>query len=304
MKTIIEFIAKMNFKTNTMSSKYLFCVLILMMLMGCSVDEISEPAFIYIAPVQLSTNPDQGEKTLQSSEVHLFIDGQDQGLYLTGRVYPINVLGSKELNLLGITRILNDEFGNVVPVIYPFWEFFTTTKNLVVGKIDTIYPVLKYNTTSTFGLIENFESGHTFYIDIDKNTNTNVSLSTDNGPTGRYGNINLDNKTNSVFEVENNTKINFKNRPSECYLEFDYLNDIPLSVGFTVYSAGTGSGGNTFAKLTLNPKKVWSHVYLKVSNEVISAEATDISIRLGANMINAAADKGNIKIDNLKLIYK
>jgi hypothetical protein len=283
---------------------FLMLIFALTFLVGCKVDEVTEPAYIYIAPVKLSPNAFQGEASFYSSEVHLFIDGQDQGLYLTGRVYPINVLGTKKLDILGIIRTINDGLGNVVPIIYPFWDTYAATKNLTVGKVDTIYPDFKYNSISTFGLIENFEVGHSFTTDVDKNPATNISLSNENGPTGKYGVINLDNKTNVIFEVQNSVKINFNKQPSDCFLEFDYLNEIPLNVGFTVYSNQTGPNGTTFAKLTLNPKKIWTHVYLKISNDVITSSATDLSIRLGANLINSATEKATIKIDNLKLIYK
>jgi hypothetical protein len=285
-------------------SLYLFVFsLAIASIFGCGDKEKLEPAYIYIAPFKLDVLPNQGEPVLKSAEGHVFVDGLNQGAFLTGRVYPINELGSKEFKIFPGIRIINDGFGNVVPIIYPFTDEYISNRNLKAGKVDTIYPVSKYNNLSEFALVQNFEFGHAFNNDVDKNINTKIDISTVDGPSGKFGEIKLD-SVNKIFEVKNDTKITFKKKPLECYLEFDYMNTINLNVGINIFGTKTGSGGTVVPKLSLNPKSNWTRAYVKLSSDIAVSNATDIEIIFGATLLNSKSTVGNIKLDNVKLIYK
>ena len=261
---------------------------------GCG-KENPVPAFLYIPAFSLTTKSGEGTSAHKITDAWVYVDGQINGVFQLPITLPVVELGQHEISIFAGVRN-NGTRSN--PVIYPFYNTFTTKLDLKVGKIDTIRPITTYISNSQFKILEDFEFSNIFRIDRDNNSTirfTNV----ENGFEGKSGQIILT-KSNPTMEKATSLKTQLSESAQNIYLEMHYKTDAFISVGLV---GSDNLGDISTYKIVLFPNKEWNKTYINLTNEAKDLRKKDFQIVLKSSLPDSLST-ASIMIDNVKLIQK
>lgn len=257
------------------------------------------PAYIYVPGVTVSTTYAlEGSSSHNVQDIWVYIDDEVQGIYQLPARIPILKQGEVKMRLNG--GILLNGVSNT-RAAYPHYAGFDTLINLVPGETDTIVPALRYNTAIEFVWKEDFElQGFT----LRRNPQSDTTLIRTNDTAYVFeGNSSLlafvDN-TRSFFICETNTAFSLIRDGSNQFIEINYRNNVPLSVGYIAYAPD----GSSFEQpiVVLNPSDVWKKQYINLTPFIGGNSGYTYRIILAAIYNRNDGQIGQIQVDNLKLI--
>lgn len=276
-------------------TKLLLPVACLFFLTTCNIINPEEPtpSYIHLEPFTFTPGLDEGGGTSKITEAWVYVGPDFVGAYSLPATFP--VLSSGE-QLITIDPGISENGIRATPEIYPFYQRFTKTVNLELGKIDTIQPNTYYDpTAAVFAFLETFESGTSFPNNI-----VQVKNDAPDVLEGNYGAIYLDQTTKSFIvasQLERQLPIN----TTPVYLEMDYKTDVTLAVGLSGTNTNGGSA-NKFFKIYLNPKKEWNKIYVNLTDDLPQFQYNFYSVTLGGGLPDSLTT-GRVLIDNIKLVY-
>ena len=261
---------------------------------GC-VKENAVPAYIHIPSFTLTTKNTEGSSSQKITDAWVYVDGEVNGVFPIPATLPIAELGDREITIFpGIRN--NGTRSN--PIIYPFYNSYKIKLNLKAGKIDTVRASTSYIATTSFKLMENFETSNIFQVDRDNNSTlkfTNIS----DGFEGKSGQIVLT-KSNPIMEKSTTLKAQLSESAEDIFLEMNYKIEAPLNVGIV----GSDANGSAVSfKILLFPNKEWNKTYINFTNEAKDLKKKDFQIVL-QSVLPDSLTTANILIDNVKLIQK
>jgi len=283
---------------------------------SCSVFDRVEPmaSYIYVERFELNTKADnsQGSSANDIVDGWVYVDGNLIGAFELPAMVPVlyEKPASKK-NLPKITvlpGIKNNGLSNDRQV-YPFYQGYIDSFELVPGNIDTIRPVIEYQSTVEFAWLEDFEDRS---ISMEKSgvnvTEDSIRLVTDPAVIYTDGN----NKISAYVELdsgiqyfENSTISRFDlPRNSAVALEINYNLDVNMQVGMYVYS----SAGEIIAQLPVldlfKTNGQWKKTYISLAEDINNPSFTDAEFKIffAARGTNPAK-KSKIYIDNLKIVH-
>lgn len=286
-----------------------FGALLLFMLASCDVINPEEgiPAYIYVPDIELQTNNiTEGTSSEKITDVWLNLDGGFLGAYTLPALIPILETGNREITL---QAGIKDNGINSTPEIYPFYESFVYTPELVSEKIDTIRPVIGYQDGAEFAFIENFERSAHLFQDVQRGNASQVTLVTEGVFEGSQSlKIQLD-STSSVVELATNGRFGGLTAQNPLvYLEVNYRSDVPVVFGVIGHEVnGLPSQGVRALNPGFVPNQEWNKIYFNLSlliNQVNRAEYQVILqafIPLENGQFTRAA--ANVWLDNIKLVH-
>lgn len=257
------------------------------------------PAYIYVPGVTVSTTYAlEGSSSHNVQDIWVYIDDEVQGIYQLPARIPILKQGEVKMRLNG--GILLNGVSNT-RAAYPHYAGFDTLINLVPGETDTIVPALRYNTAIEFVWKEDFElQGFT----LRRNPQSDTTLIRTNDTAYVFeGNSSLlafvDN-TRSFFICETNAAFSLIRDGSNQFIEINYRNNVPLSVGYIAYAPD----GSSFEQpiVVLNPSDVWKKQYINLTPFIGGNSGYTYRIILAAIYNRNDGQIGQIQVDNLKLI--
>ncbi len=284
-----------------MKNRLLFC-LVLLASQGCKYlyePDAGMPSYIFVPGVTVTTTYAlEGTASHNVQDVWVYIDDQVQGIYQLPARIPILKQGDVKLRLNG--GIFLNGVSNT-RAAYPHYAGFDTLINLVPGETDTIVPALRYNTAIEFVWKEDFElQGFT----LRRNPQSDTTLIRTNDSAYVFeGNSSLlafvDN-TRPFFICETNTAFSLIRDGSNQFIEINYRNNVPLSVGYIAYAPD----GSSFEQpiVVFNPSDVWKKQYINLTPFIGGNSGYSYRIILAAIYNRNDGQTGQIQIDNLKLI--
>lgn len=279
--------------------------LVSVFLLQCDIINPDEsiPSFLRIEAFTLQTDPlVQGSADEKITEVWVTVNDEFLGVYQLPATVP--VLMSGNANLFLEAGIKDNGIGST-PQIYPFYEAYTTTVELIPEQTVTVNPIISYNRDTRFALIEDFESGTSVFRDtLFGNTGMGVS-STDPFEGSYSGKIRLDEDA-PVIEL---ATIDFfdalTSRSPLVYLEINYRSDVPVIFGLVgINSSGTP---DIVYDPGFNPKSDWNKIYFNLGGLLATspydrhklALQTYIPTENGQLTLNNAT----VCLDNIKLVH-
>ena len=127
------------------------------------IKENAVPAYLHISPFSLTTKTGEGTTAQKITDAWVYIDGNINGVFQLPVTIPVVELGKHEISIFAGIRN-NGTRSN--PVIYPFYNSYKGILDLKADKIDTVRPTTTYLATTQFKIMDNFDSGTIFTIEI------------------------------------------------------------------------------------------------------------------------------------------
>jgi len=274
---------------------------------SCNIIDPEEPipAYVYVGPFSLVNNPDIQAGSLDQRITHVFayLGNDFLGIYTLPAIIPVLYEGKQELSLDPAIR----ENGVSSTVgIYPFYERYTRSVDLVPGQVDTLSPVTRYRADTRIHFVEDFESGlPIFSDDRDGNDQTFVDVTTEEVFEGaRSGIVRLD-TLNAIFDHGTSKAQLFHLQDGgKVFLEVNYKTDIDILFGLLeIDDLGQVFGYYEYGLLA---KDSWGKVYFNLTDLVTVTNSENYRIAVGGTLpiVNGKFSllEAKVYLDNIKLI--
>lgn len=268
-------------------------------------NEVLVPGYVYVPSYKLVTSSDgsQGDSISEYSDMWLYSQGDLEGAFPLPALIPVQKNGTYEIGIdAGVTR--TGQSNERIP--YPLLARYYQKVDLQPGKIDTIYPEFRYNSTNEFLLIEDFDNPGLRFSKYRAEAGDSIIKYNGDGvrTPGKFsGKIELSaNPTDVIKEFMMITIDLFDLRRGErVFWEVDYNADVSLRFGFfAVDPSGQTTTVPLFYSNATDAK--WKRVYIDLSEEV-SVRTTGTRYRPFIQILRGpGAPKPNIMLDNIKLI--
>ena len=287
--------------------KLFYYLLLLLLLASCDIINPEEalPSFIQVNEFQLTTNETtQGSNSHQITDVWAFVNGEALGVFELPATIPILATGIQNITLLAGIR----ENGlRSTPVIYPLYDRYETSLDLVPEEIILVTPTVEYISTSVFVLIENFESNTIRFEGLNNATINQVTNPIQVLFGNGAGSIPL------IEEIAEVTSIaTFIDLPTSggtpVYLELDYRTNVELEIGLTGFNVSTATPTQaTIYNVILCPIDNWNKVYVNFQEllELSQLDGYKLAFRASTNDTGCGGTPTNtpeVLLDNIKLI--
>lgn len=284
-----------------MKYKYLSIISLVLFFSSCDIINPEEdiPAYLEILPYTYTVGSD-GSNSTKITEAWIYTDGIFLGAFDLPKKIP--VLNYGELEVIADPGI--KENGDVfTPNIYPFYERYTETVNLVSGEVVTIQPGTRYDN-SLIQLIfnENFNDSSLSFTDEMNKTTIDVKEGAGSGL------IMLDAEDNPSVAVFSIPLERFPIQGNTAYLEVDYKTDVILNISAVGFDA-LGEETNPGLIYVLNVKDEWNKVYLNFSEVMNVLQQRNVQfyqLRIDAQIPTEngefVMETAEIRFDNIKLI--
>lgn len=275
--------------------KLLPIIAVLMVSCGMFDSEDPVPMFLSIDEVELQTGPQEGSDSEKIEDVWVYVDGSSVGVFELPALVP--VLSNDDKVKVDIRAGIRNNGQRLRPKEYPFYKLVSMEmdfKELETVPVDLTY---QYLDNIAFSILEDFEAGNVFGLDLDDDPSSNVGRSADT-PYGEFcGKINVLNDTlflQTTFDILNIS--DFGN--SQVYLELDFKCDVKFSIGFQGYDSN-GTETTEFFYI-FREQEDWDKIYLDLSSALNGGEYESYRI-----IIAGVPDQlvGSIWLDNIKLAY-
>jgi len=266
---------------------------------GCEIINPAEdiPSYIKIEPFQLTTQVDEGSASQSITDGWVYVDEILLGAYTLPATIPVLETGEQEII---VDPGIKENGISATPVIFPYYDRFTTSVNLTETETIAIQPKTQYKGNVEFVFIENFEGSHIFTDDRDEYPETAVSITDDGSFEGNSGKITLT-KDSPLFDVA--TLSFFENLPSngiKVYLEINYKTEVEFGVGLR--GRNFAGAEELYVSNGLNRSAIWKKVYINLTNTVIDANLEYYQVSLVAELPDEM-ESADIMIDNIKLLH-
>lgn len=190
---------------------------------------------------------------------------------------------------------------------YPFTDANKQTVNLKVGEITKITSLpVKYYSTTSFKIIENFERDYNGYFTAEDSNGVNFEHVYDMGnPANRIGMISLEDSV-SEFNVLSNT-MHFTNDVQYVFLEMDYRCDVEnaqIYAGVLVTKPTTVVATDE-PLVVVNASTKWKKIYINLTQAVLrnhTSEAVSYKVYLSGGRSDSTPV--HYYFDNIKVIYR
>ncbi len=287
----------------------LFLVLFGWTLAGCYKFEGAQtiPAYLKIDSLFLQTvYARQGENTQKITDVWVFVDDQQIGVFELPALFPVLASGKHKLELragiklngISSTRV---PYPFYQPIVYNDFTFYPDSiQNL--GTLSTTY----YDNL-TFAWIEDFETpNNSLQVSSDSDT-TLVRTQPANNPVAwlsdysRYSGMVTLTSDRPHFDASTFNAYHLPQMGAPVLLELNFKTDNYLTVGLVVREA---SRYIKYPLVILNYSASWSKIYINLGPTVSKyTKALDFKVYFAADK-RTDSDTTHIYLDNLKLIYR
>ncbi|MFI5173120.1 MAG: hypothetical protein ACHQFW_12065, partial [Chitinophagales bacterium] len=215
----------------------------------------------------------------------------------------VPILASGETSIIVYAGIKENGISGT-GMIYPFYNGYTITKNLVEGITDTIFPSTTYkpSTAISFLFRDRFEIGNSFEA-VESNAELNTTSNPELVFEGVRSAITTMTDDLDTFRVgtRSDNPLFFPTIDHQLFLEIDYMADISYNVWLKCIT----TGGSTIYDelLTITPKDYWNKIYVNLNPALqFFAQYQPESYILEFRAYNTTSDTTSILFDNLKII--
>lgn len=256
---------------------------------------------MYIPAFTFQANLNQGTSSEAITEVWVYSDDQNLGVYDLPAKIPILELGTANIRIFA--GIKNNGISNT-RIRYPFYAPFDTTLNISAFQIDTLIPHFTYYNQAVISE-KGFESGNFLVQTGTNNGNFSVTNQANQVFEGnRSGWGHLDAGSSHLF-YKDDENLNYSSGEN-VFLELNYSSNNIFSVGYITTTGGIQAKN---VALIINPTSsgdglspVWKKIYIDfgyVLQQNPNAQFHELYIEsIPAN----ATTPVNIFLDNLKWV--
>lgn len=291
--------------------KLCFFWLLLVTVAACDIVNPAEeiPSYLTVEPIILQTDEaTEGSASAKITEGWVFVDEEFIGAYSLPATVPVLFAGERRVR---IQAGVHDNGINSVPEIYPFYESYEVTANLVPAETITLSPVVGYQAGVEFAFIEDFEgSKHLFMDDRDTNEDTRIEITTEDVFEGdRSGKIVLT-PENSFIEVATDADQLFSGLQDEqvfVYVEVNYKSDAPVLWGVIGYDDNLLTTPTPVYDPGFNAKAEWNKIYFNFSSILFNEDFANYQFALTAVLPSEngtfTTERAEILLDNIKVVH-
>jgi hypothetical protein len=275
-------------------------------MMSCDRTVEKIPSYVYIKPFQLSTKTEEGSASASIPEAWVYVNEEFIGAYTLPAQVPFLSDGEARITVFpGVHENGLAEYPN----IYPFYQELDVKKTILPSKVDTIVPKIRYYDNTKFALIENFESGNMFSYQYTKLGGKFVRTLEKPFEGIGCGTMKLQTKdTTLATTIASNVVMkNQLGDAAPAYVELDYNSDIDLEVGLLAYEKF--SGQEIYESVAyFKGKKEWKKIYVNLKAAVNESKFSAYRLVFSASLpfTNGKYEKptGEVKVDNVKVVYR
>lgn len=265
------------------------------------------PSFLKIDAVfEYTDNPIQGENSHEITDVWIYVDDQQLGVFELPAKFPVLAKGTHKLEIrpgIKVNGIASTRapYPLLKPLIFEEFEFFEDS----VLQLNNL--TFSYYDNLTFAWIEDFESAG-LTIQETNNSDTVIEITyPENNPeaflssTSKFsGVVNLT-EEKPFWNAWSYTSYDLPDLESPVLLELDFKTDTYVTVGLFAHYSG---GYEPIPLVILNHSEEWNHIYINFTPTASDkSEALDFKVYFSASL-GTGSEKANIYFDNIKLIYR
>ena len=269
-----------------------FCGLLCINACGLLNPEEQLPAYLEINNFELTTSPTQGENSAQITDAWVFANDLSLGIFELPATVPVLDLGSQNITVFPVVR----ENGlRSTPVIYPLYNRYESTLELMANQTVTIQPTTTYDANAVFELVEDFNASNHLLSGTDQSAVQSADS---------VGKILLADKD----AVEFTSSITFIDLPTSgglpVFLEIDYKNNVAFEIGLVGISNNINA---TSYKVTLCPINRWNKVYINFQEDLQVSQLPSyrLAFRVSTDDLGCGGSEETnpeVLIDNVKFI--
>jgi len=274
-------------------------ILLLCCISACDIVNPEEalPAYLKIERFEFSTTPEQGAASEQITDVWVFVNDLSLGIYELPATIPSLEVGNQNITIFPVIR---ENGFRSTPIIYPFYNRFETTIDLVVGETATIEPTTTYVNNAIFELVEDFNStGHLL-----RGGDGNAVEVVDG-----IGEI-LFEPTEAIEFTSTRTFLDLPiNNGLAVFVEFDYKTNVEFEVGLVgLDPSPTNPVNATVYNVVLCPINRWNKVYVNMQDVLSISQLPGYKLAFRASTDDTAecetrpSETPEVFIDNVKFI--
>jgi len=271
------------------------------MFSSCEVFNPAEqiPSYIHIDKISLTTTSDQGSNSSKITDAWVYVDDQLIGAFELPVTLP--VLNSGKHNVVIKPGIKVDGIA-ATRAVYPFYQPYSASINLIPDSVITINPTLTYNSYTVFEWKEAFEDGG---ISIAKTlfSDTTIGKTSDTSKVfeGSYsGVVHLD-ATHDFFQGLSLGSFILPTGDSPVFLELNYKTNATIRVG--LYANSTSSVMKLDV-LYINKSDKWNKIYINLNSAIARATNSpdDFQVCIEVQK-DSDVSSAEILFDNIKLVH-
>ncbi len=268
---------------------------------GCEIINPPEsiPAYIQIDTMLLTTNSVQGSASHKIGAVQVNAGAELLGIFPLPTTVPVLQSGEQDIR---VDAVVIESGISALRELYPFYQRYTTTGELVEGETLQIMPQTTYNSAANFAFVEDFNGGNSFVDDLDGDPGTRMELTFDDVFEGSASGRIVLNESGSVAMVGTGISYLLPTSGEDVFLEMNYKCNNNFTVGIRGMSSLSGEAANV-DKVTFTPRETWNKVYISLSEEAASIGVNQFQIYIKMFKSDDVAI-GEVIVDNIKLIHE
>jgi len=277
----------------------IFYLFILCTLFSCDIINPEEdiPSFIEFGDFSLLSTPNTGSSSENIKEGWIYINNELIGAFSAGKPFPVLYEGTVDII---VDPGIHENGISFTPSLYPYYNRYRTTVELVAGETTIINPEFEYKENVTFKFIQNFENTTIFTADIDGNEKTTISFTNDGALEGASAKIELD-QENPLFNVATNMAFDLPTfGQNAAYLEISFKTDVQIALG-VINSTADGVIQQLY-RHGLNTTPEWKKVYINLKDILANNPNPPYQVGFAASL-PLDQSTGTIFIDNVKLLH-
>ncbi|HRO76991.1 MAG TPA: hypothetical protein PLP27_12690 [Crocinitomicaceae bacterium] len=279
--------------------------LLLPLFSGC-VKNNPLPVYLEIDEWKLEANPSlngkEGDLVHNFNVAAVYIGDKILGFFELPCKIPILEFGNKRVT---VSPAIMDGGRSMVKIVYPFTEYYYLDMNLESGKTYHISPVTRYNATTIFGFVEDFESASLkLMTDPSSTASLFQTQHTDAGKSGYKGVINLHN-SDSLWLGNTFADMILPKYGQPVYLEIEYRNTADVSTG--MISINSKNENTIHPNIAMNKQKedekTWKKIYIDLGEIVSNATDAQYFELYFKTALPTDASGAKVEIDNIKVVH-
>jgi len=274
-----------------------------LIIQGCDIinPKEKEPAYLFIPSFTFQANLNQGTSSEAITEVWVYADDKNLGVYDLPAKIPILELGTSNIRIFA--GIKNNGISNT-RIRYPFYAPFDTTLNIAAFNVDTIVPNFTYYSQAVISE-KGFESGNFLVQTGTNNGSFSVTNQADQVFEGnRSGWGHLDAGSTHLF-YKDDENLNYTSGEN-VFLELNYSSNNTFSVGYITTSGGIQAKN---VALIINPtcsgdglNPVWKKIYIDFGYILMQNPNAQFHELYVESVPSNATTPVNVFLDNLKWV--
>lgn len=279
---------------------------------GCD-DAEPIPAYLHIANIDVSVSSDgtQGDNNDDIVDAWVFVDGQEVGTFELPATIPVLHSGSSVVTVLaGIKKNgLNSD-----RVVYPFYEAYEVTMELIPSEVDTLQPFVSYREGVTFPWLENFEDNSISLTGSGSGTTSDTFKITED-PEDVYNYDGVNNSRSGETFIGNgfqrweNSSVDQFDLPrigQDIYLEINFKCNTEFVAGIYPINSPIVTGipiVNFFSTVDDDGDMQWKKAYVSLKEDVNNPEFRNAEFKVFFYTQSSQGSSTKLFLDNIKLIH-